>query len=176
MPVALCDVMVMIQKARSLMQTFIERGGWWVSAQFGLLFALVLAPSELPWLPALSFLREQGALIAGFILGGCGVALAGAGLLHLGANLTPFPRPRDNGALVQHGVYAIVRHPIYSGIILGAFGWSLVRGSSVALALSAALLIFFHFKSRREERWLVERYPEYADYQQRVKKIIPFIW
>jgi len=38
------------------------------------------------------------------------------------------------------------------------------------------LLVFFHLKSRREERWLVERYPEYADYQKRVKKIIPFIW
>lgn len=166
----------MIQKARSLMQTFIARGGWWVSAQFGLLFALVLAPPDLPGLPALPLLREQGALIVGFILGGCGMALAGMGLLHLGANLTPFPRPRDNGRLVQNGVYAIVRHPIYSGIILGAFGWSLVRGSIVALALSVALLVFFHFKSRREERWLVERYPEYAAYQKRVKKLLPFIW
>lgn len=166
----------MIQKVRSLMQTFIERGGWWVGAQFGLLFALVLAPPDLPWLPDLPVWTGQGVLIAGFILGGCGAALAGIGLLHLGANLTPFPRPRDDGALVQHGVYAIVRHPIYSGIILGAFGWSLVRGSSVALALSVALLVFFHFKSRREERWLVERYPEYSDYQKRVKKLIPFIW
>ncbi len=166
----------MIQKARSLMQTFTARGGWWVSAQFGLLFALVLAPPNLPWLPALPSWTGQGVLIAGFVLGGCGVALAGIGLLHLGANLTPFPRPRDDGTLVQHGVYAIVRHPIYSGIILGAFGWSLVRGSVIALALSVALLIFFHFKSRREERWLVERYPEYAGYQKRVKKLIPFVW
>jgi len=69
-----------------------------------------------------------------------------------------------------------VRHPIYSGIIIGAFGWSLLRGSIIALVLSVALLVFFHLKSRREERWLVERYPEYADYQKRVKKIIPFIW
>ncbi|MFQ3632671.1 methyltransferase family protein [Roseiflexus sp.] len=159
-----------------MMQAFIERGGWWVSAQFGLLFALVLAPAELSWLPAFSFLQDRGALIAGFVLGGCGAALAGAGLLHLGANLTPFPKPRDDSTFVQHGVYRIVRHPIYSGIILGAFGWSLIRGSSIALLLSVALLIFFHFKSRREERWLVERYPEYADYQKRVKKLVPFIW
>ncbi|MCS6841048.1 MAG: isoprenylcysteine carboxylmethyltransferase family protein [Roseiflexus sp.] len=166
----------MVQKVQSIIQTFTERGGWWVVIQFVLLFALALAPSELSGLPALPFLREQGALIAGFVLGGCGIALAGIGLLHLGANLTPFPRPRDDGTLIQHGVYAIVRHPIYSGIVLGAFGWSLVRGSGIALALSVVLLVFFHFKSRREERWLIERYPEYADYQKRVKKLIPFIW
>jgi len=158
------------------MQTFVERGGWWVAVQFGLLFALVLAPSELPGLPALSMILGQWAPVAGFVLCGSGAMLAGAGLLHLGANLTPFPRPRDDGRLVQHGVYAIVRHPIYSGIIIGAFGWSLLRSSMVALAFSAVLLIFFHLKSRREERWLVERYPEYADYQKRVKKLIPFIW
>lgn len=166
----------MIQKARSMMQTFSERGGWWVSVQFVLLGALVLAPPALPWLPSLSSLLGESALIVGFILGGCGAVLAGAGLLHLGENLTPFPKPRENGALVQRGVYQVVRHPIYSGIIIGAFGWSLVRGSSVALVLSIVLLIFFHFKSRREEMWLMERYPEYADYQKRVKKLIPFLW
>ena len=158
------------------MQTFIERGGWWVTAQFGLLFALVVAPQELPGMPALSMILGRWAPVVGFVLCGCGAMLAGTGLIHLGANLTPFPRPRDDGRLVQHGAYAIVRHPIYSGIIIGAFGWSLLRGSIVALVLSVTLLVFLYLKSCREERWLVERYPEYADYQKRVKKIIPFIW
>lgn len=178
-PSRVCFVLTtpdMIQKVRIMMQTFIERGGWWVTAQFSLLFALLVAPPELPGLPTLATILGQRALIAGVVLCGCGAALAGAGLIHLGANLTPFPRPRDDGMLVQHGAYAIVRHPIYSGIIIGAFGWSLLRGSVVALVLSVVLLVFFHLKSRREERWLVERYPEYADYQKRVKKIIPFIW
>lgn len=158
------------------MDSFSQRGGWWVTAQFGLLLAFVVAPPAIPDLAALAARGVNLALAAGIALGGCGILLAGGGLLHLGANLTPFPRPLDHGTLVQHGAYALVRHPIYGGIVLAAFGWSLVRGSLLGLLLSVALLVFFHFKSRREERWLVAQYPEYPAYQRRVKKLIPWIW
>jgi len=39
-----------------------------------------------------------------------------------------------------------------------------------------ALFIFFDLKSRREERWLREAYPEYGDYQKRVKKLVPWVY
>lgn len=155
------------------MKSFTSRGGWWVTAQFGLLITVLLAPGAFTGLPVLG---GWGVLIAGLALGACGVLLSLAGLLHLDANLTPFPRPIEGGTLVQRGAYALVRHPIYSGIIMAAFGWSLVHGSVLTLVLSAGLLVFFYFKSQREERWLIEQYPEYADYQRRVKRLIPFIW
>jgi len=76
-PSRVCFVLTtpdMIQKVRIMMQTFIERGGWWVTAQFSLLFALLAAPPELPGLPTLATILGQGALIAGVVLCGCGAA------------------------------------------------------------------------------------------------------
>ncbi len=40
----------------------------------------------------------------------------------------------------------------------------------------AALFVLLDVKSRREERWLVEKFPEYPAYQRRVRKLIPFVY
>jgi protein-S-isoprenylcysteine O-methyltransferase Ste14 len=37
--------------------------------------------------------------------------------------LTPFPKPIEGGSLVTHGVCAVVRHPIYAGLIMGTLGY-----------------------------------------------------
>jgi len=89
--------------------------------------------------------------------------------------MTPLPRPRQDGALVETGVYALVRHPIYGGLILAALGWAMVRASIVAVILAAALAAFFRLKSSREERWLEMRYPDYAAYRARTRRFIPWI-
>jgi protein-S-isoprenylcysteine O-methyltransferase Ste14 len=41
---------------------------------------------------------------------------------------------------------------------------------------TAALLVFFDLKARREERWLEEAYPGYGDYRRRVRKLVPFLY
>jgi len=114
------------------------------------------------------------------VLGGlllvAGAALAIRGAADLREGLTPFPRPRDGAPLVQRGAYRLVRHPIYSGIILGAIGWALLSGSLAALAGAVALLLLFDLKSRREEAWLAERHPGYEQYRRRVRKLIPGIY
>ncbi|RIK28977.1 MAG: isoprenylcysteine carboxylmethyltransferase family protein [Chloroflexi bacterium] len=148
-----------------------SRGEGWVIGQF-VIGAAVLAATfftrvELPlWLHYLG-----GAL---FILGG-GIALAG--LLRLDGNLSPFPKPKDgNHTLVTSGVYSLVRHPIYSGVAIGALGWTLWWGTLLGIALAIVLFIWFDLKARREEKWLVEKYPAYAAYRTRVKKLIPFLY
>ncbi len=150
------------------------RGEWYVVVQAALLLMVALAP----WLDPTR--RDAGwsipALAAGAVLVLLGIVLAAAGLLALGRNLTPLPRPKEGAALVESGAYALVRHPIYTGIILGAFGWALAWRSPATLALAAVLLAFFDVKSRREERWLVEAFPRYADYQRRVKKLLPWLY
>jgi protein-S-isoprenylcysteine O-methyltransferase Ste14 len=78
--------------------------------------------------------------------------------------------------LVQSGVYAVVRHPIYSGIIIGLVGIALIFGSWAGIACSVIVLLFFDAKSRLEEKWLIEKYPEYPAYRMRVRKLIPFIY
>ncbi len=99
-----------------------------------------------------------------------------AGLLSLGSNLSPFPKPIEGGQLVTTGAYRFVRHPIYTGLILGTLGWGLLAGSLLGVGLAIVMLIFFDFKSRREEEWLVEKYHGYSDYRRRVRKLIPWVY
>ena len=57
-----------------------------------------------------------------------------------------------------------------------ALGWALYVQGWLTLGYVVALFVFLDAKSRREERWLAERFPAYADYQQRVRKLIPFLY
>ena len=105
-----------------------------------------------------------------------GLSLSLAGSRALGSALTPFPRPRDDAAFREDGVYALARHPIYGGVLLIALGGSLIS-SPVALIPTALLGLLFEGKRRREEAWLVERYPEYRSYRSRVRRgFLPFLW
>jgi protein-S-isoprenylcysteine O-methyltransferase Ste14 len=64
---------------------------------------------------------------------------------------------------------------MYAGGIVLAFGWALAVHGWLTLVYATVLAIFLDIKSSREERWLVEKFPEYPDYQRRVSKLIPFI-
>ena len=139
--------------------------------------ALVAGAVFLLWKAARG-LRDLGwaAFGLGLLAGGVGGLIALWGLIGLGRNLTPLPHPVADGELVTHGPYRIVRHPIYSGVILGSLGWSLLWASPWLILLSAGLFVFFDIKSRREEIWLRRAYSGYADYATRTRKLIPFIY
>jgi len=147
-----------------------KRGEGWVAIQGLLLLAVFISPL------LESYPLPIGLRVLGLLLGVIGGALALAAMLGLGASLTALPKPKAGGQLVTAGAYGLVRHPIYSGVILGSFGWSLLFSSPFGLVLSVVLLIFFDLKSRREERWLTEAYPAYPAYQRRVKKLVPWIY
>jgi protein-S-isoprenylcysteine O-methyltransferase Ste14 len=111
----------------------------------------------------------------GIALEFCGAVLAVLGVRSLRGAFTPFPRPRGDAGLRRDGIYGRVRHPIYGGVIVFAFGWSLCH-SPLALAPTAVLAAVFELKSRREELWLTERYPEYADYRAATpRRFIPWV-
>jgi protein-S-isoprenylcysteine O-methyltransferase Ste14 len=105
-----------------------------------------------------------------------GALFAVAAARGLGPALTPFPRPSGSGELVVAGPYAVVRHPIYSGVAVAAAGFSVLVSSWWSLGASLLLVVFFHFKAMREEKWLVAHYPGYADYMARVpRRLIPWL-
>ena len=90
----------------------------------------------------------------------------GLGRRHHGRSLSPFPVPARHAELVDRGPYRLLRHPIYVGGFLLFAGLSLVL-SIYGLLLSAVLGAFWIAKARLEERHLLERFPEYAEYRRR---------
>jgi protein-S-isoprenylcysteine O-methyltransferase Ste14 len=110
---------------------------------------------------------------ATFILGAI-IALIAA--FNLGKNLTPLPRPKENAVLIQDGLYRFVRHPIYFGVIVLCLGWGLIQQSTLVWLYVVIIAIFFDIKSRKEEQWLIERFSAYANYQGRVRKLIPWVY
>ena len=152
------------------MREFVQRGSGWVAAQNVLTVAvLVLAPMfRGPW--------YDTATVAGVVLFGAGGWLGLAGVRALGRNRTACPKPLEDSALVQHGVYAFVRHPLYSSLMFASAGWALLWASWLALVAAGALTLLLHAKAKREETWLRERYPDYRDYERRVKRFVPGIW
>jgi protein-S-isoprenylcysteine O-methyltransferase Ste14 len=153
--------------------SFSERGGWWVVAQVLLLALAVVLP---PWTA-----RSDGGFghplqWLGLALTAGGMLLAFAGLVALGRALTAFPHPRAGARLVIRGVYRLVRHPVYTGLLVGALGWALAWLSVAGVAYSVLLAAFFDRKARREELWLRSRFPEYAAYERRVRRFIPGIY
>ena len=120
-------------------------------------------------------LRSIG-IVAGMMAIAAGAILFVRGLADLGGSLTPFPHPRTDATLVESGVYGLVRHPIYGGLILGSLGWSLVQASFAALIATASIAVFFVLKSSLEESWLLQRFEGYAAYRTRTRRFIPWIY
>jgi protein-S-isoprenylcysteine O-methyltransferase Ste14 len=151
--------------------SFVERGGIWVAIQAAILLAILALGVTYRSSP----LRKGMAVAGGLCLvsGGCfGVA----GALALGSNLTPLPKPFTQAQLVRHGIYARVRHPLYTGVALLSAGWALVWQSWPATAAVLVLALFFDAKARREERWLREKFAAYEDYSKTTHKFIPEIY
>jgi protein-S-isoprenylcysteine O-methyltransferase Ste14 len=122
----------------------------------------------------MSLWRISSVVGAALMLAGIGLLLTG--LVRLGRRLTPLPYPKPDAILVQTGPYRLVRHPMYSGGIVLAFGWALVVRGWLTLVYAAILVAFLDFKSAREELWLAEKFPDYHEYRRRVRKLIPFLY
>ena len=152
------------------------RGEWLVVAQVVLIALVFLGPRTIAGQPTWPFPFPHACPVVGGALMIAGGALFVAGLARLGRGLTPLPYPKDGAELVQTGPFALVRHPIYSGGIVLALGWALFVQGWLTLGYLAVLFIFLDAKSRREENWLAEKFPAYAAYQRRVRKLIPFVY
>ena len=153
-----------------------SRGEWDLVVQACLFLLLAFGPHTSRGVTAWSAPYTWIGTMGGVILLGSGILLAAAGIVCLGKNLTPLPSPKENATLIITGAYRLVRHPIYSGITLIAFGWGMWLNSWLTVGYALLLFAFFDIKSRHEERLLAEKFPEYDAYRKRVRKLIPFVY
>jgi protein-S-isoprenylcysteine O-methyltransferase Ste14 len=144
-----------------------SRGEVWLVAQLVLLGLLVFPPGPLE---ALVRLGGIGSIVAG-------LALVSAGQQSLGNSLSPFPEPRsDEHALITDGAYSYVRHPMYGGLLLLAFGLSAATGSDLRFAASFALFYVLDRKVELEEEALGKKYNEYSEYKKTAKRFVPYLY
>lgn len=144
-------------------------GSLLVALQFGLLILLaVLAAPRV----------RQGSLpLMSLVLAGLSVLLGVWTLAYnrLG-NFNIHPAPKAAGHLVTAGPYRLIRHPMYSAVLLGAgaMAWLVLPWVGV-LAWGGLLLVLFT-KARLEERWLCEQHAGYATYCQQNKRFVPWLF
>jgi protein-S-isoprenylcysteine O-methyltransferase Ste14 len=109
------------------------------------------------------------------------IVLAGAAFsiwarVTLGRNWSAEVSFKEGHELIESGPYALVRHPIYTGVLAMALGTALNYGRVIGLILFCALCGAFWWKARAEERIVASHFPEaYADYRARVPAIVPFL-
>ncbi len=144
-----------------------------MAAQFALMFLVFVSVAVDPrWPDAISTVLAAlgGALVLG------GIAMVVWAARTMGRSLTPFPEPAESAELVEHGPFAHVRHPVYSGFLAVCVGWSLF-GGPVTLVLTGALALLWVGKMRAEERRLDGRFPGYPAYRARVRwKLVPGVF
>ena len=116
-----------------------------------------------------------------FALAGLAVTFAGIGLavwarFILGRNWSAMVTIKQDHRLIRTGPYSVVRHPIYSGLLLALSGTALVVGEVRGFAAVAFAFVAWLIKSRAEERFLREEFgQEYEDYRRQTYAFVPYI-
>jgi protein-S-isoprenylcysteine O-methyltransferase Ste14 len=83
------------------------------------------------------------------------------------------PNVREHQKLVATGPYRFIRHPMYAAILLAGLSLVSHRPNLVSVAAWAALLVVLLVKINFEEAQLLKKFPDYREYSQRTKKLIP---
>lgn len=106
-----------------------------------------------------------------------GVGFACWARVALGRNWSGTVQLKQDHELVMAGPYRWVRHPIYTGMLLGLLGTALVIGKWRGLLALALVAAGFWFKLRHEEALMREQFGvAYVDYMRRTKALIPGVW
>ena len=122
-------------------------------------------------------LSDTGTLrgTVGLTLFGAGLAFAVWARIHIGRNWGTPMTQRTEPELVTTGPYRLVRHPIYSGILVAGVGTAVAIGWPVLVFFGLAA-IYFVYAARVEETYLTEQFPEaYPAYRRRSKMLVPFV-
>lgn len=139
--------------------------------------ALLMLPHiPLPWLYAAILPQGLWTFWVGAVVTVAGLAFAVWARQHLGANWSRSVTIKQDHQLIVSGPYALVRHPIYTGILAGFLGSAMAEGqvrAAIAFVLVAAAL---WYKLRLEEQWMRGQFGEtYDAYARHVAALVPFV-
>jgi protein-S-isoprenylcysteine O-methyltransferase Ste14 len=116
------------------------------------------------------------AYLIGAVILVAGLGFAVWARIHLGQNWSATVTLKEGHRLIRTGPYALVRHPIYTGVITGLAGTAIALGELRGVIAVVLLTVAFLFKSRREERFMVKEFrDEYVQYQREVGALVPFL-
>jgi len=154
-----------------------DRGNRWVLAAFGVI-GLLLA-----YLPAYTD-RTDVWTLDGDAIRWLGVVLFAAGgalrlwpVFVLGRRFSGLVAIQPGHTLVTHGVYGVIRHPSYLGLLVGSLGWALAFRSGVGVLLTALTIPPLVARIRAEERLLHTQFgDEYDAYRSRTSRLLPGIY
>jgi protein-S-isoprenylcysteine O-methyltransferase Ste14 len=148
-------------------------------------FMLAFAVAALIWLIAIGLDRRAHASNVPFALQASGLAmyLLSTAFIMWVFRANSFAAPvvkvqaERHHRVISSGPYAIVRHPMYSGILLLISGVPLLLGSWWGVAIAPVFAILFAIRAHIEERALIEGLPDYADYAAHVRyRLVPGVW
>lgn len=112
----------------------------------------------------------------GAILGLIGLGMGILSYRTLGRNFRVFAAPRRSGSLVRTGIYRFIRHPMYSGVIIGIGGYVMMFGSYFLVPLWLGVTVLYALKARLEEPILEAKFSEYEDYRKNTWRFLPFVY
>ena len=94
----------------------------------------------------------------------------------LGGNWSARVTLKEDHELIQRGPYRLVRHPIYSGLLVMILGTAVLVGHVSGLVAVPICFGGFWIKLRQEEALLTRRLPGYSEYMARTKALVPFLF
>ena len=154
-----------------------DRGNRWVIAVFSL---IGLVSAFLPaWTDRIGFWTLDGDAVRwlGVTLFAAGGALRLWPVFVLGDRFSGLVAIQPGHALVTTGVYRLVRHPSYLGLLVSSIGWGLAFRSAVGVLLALALVPPLLARIRAEERLLRSEFgAEYNDYSARTWRLVPGLY
>jgi protein-S-isoprenylcysteine O-methyltransferase Ste14 len=154
--------------------------GWQAQLAYSLplwLAAILLINRRWPAFLVARFLPATPVVIViGLALTAAGLAFAIWARRHLGANWSAEVTVKEGHELVRSGPYAVVRHPIYTGLTLAFMGTALAIGEWRGVAAAGVAIASFWYKLGIEERVMRETFgAEYDDYARHVKALLPYL-
>jgi len=128
------------------------------------------------WLDTRLLPGSEDLAYTGLALTFAGIAFAVWARFALGRNWSAVVTIKQDHELICRGPYALVRHPIYSGMLLGLLGTALDRNNVRAVIGVASVALAFWLKMRTEESFMVQQFgDQYRRYRREVKALIPFL-